>query len=124
MNAEVRVSQLASRLQRAYVVRAVEERLLRLFSEGKLTGTTEGRIVDANVKRDVLIEARERLGLDKDETLAVGDGANDIAMVEEAGLGVGFNPKKALAKVADAVIRDDLSALLWAQGIPRSEWVI
>jgi 2-oxoisovalerate dehydrogenase E1 component len=40
VNAEVRVNQLASRLQRAYVVRAVEERLLRLFSEGKLTGTT------------------------------------------------------------------------------------
>ena len=93
-------------------------------SRGKLAGTTEGRIVDAAVKRQVLIEARERLCLAAGETMAIGDGANDKLMVEEAGLGVAFRAKPALAEIADAGLNhNDLSALLWAQGIPRSEWV-
>ena len=92
---------------------------------GRLTGTTEGRIVDGSVKRDVLIEARERLGLRAEETMAIGDGANDRLMVAEAGLGVAYKAKPALQAVANARLdHNDLSALLWAQGIPRSEWVI
>jgi phosphoserine phosphatase len=72
----------------------------------------------------VLVEARERLGLSPDETMAVGDGANDIPMVEEAGLGVAYRAKPALAAVADARLdHHGLDALLWAQGIPRREWV-
>jgi phosphoserine phosphatase len=91
---------------------------------GRLTGTVEGRLVDAKIKREVLIEARERLRLPPAATLAVGDGANDMAMVEEAGLGVAFHAKPALAAVADARIdHHGLEALLWAQGIPRREWV-
>jgi phosphoserine phosphatase len=93
-------------------------------SAGRLSGSVEGRIVDSRVKRDALIEARERLGLPREATLAVGDGANDIAMVEEAGLGVAFHAKPALAAVADARIdHHGLEALLWAQGIPRAEWI-
>jgi phosphoserine phosphatase len=91
---------------------------------GKLTGTTEGRIVDGTVKRDVLIAERERLGLRPDQSLAIGDGANDRLMVEEAGLGFAYKAKPALQAVADARLdHNELSALLWAQGIPRSEWV-
>jgi len=94
-------------------------------SAGRLSGTVEGRIVDSAAKRHALIEARERLGLKKSETMAVGDGANDIAMVEEAGLGIAYRPKPALAAVADARLdHHGLDALLWAQGIPRAEWVI
>ena len=93
-------------------------------SEGQLTGLTEGRIVDSRRKHDVLSEARIELGLAMDETLAVGDGANDIPMVVEAGLGIAYRAKPALAQVADARIdNNDLTALLWAQGIPRHEWV-
>jgi len=93
-------------------------------SGGMLAGTTEGRIVDAVVKRQVLIEARERLCLAAQDTMAIGDGANDKLMVEEAGLGVAFRAKPALAEIADARLNhNDLSALLWAQGIPRAEWV-
>ena len=93
-------------------------------SDGKLTGRVEGRIVDSIVKRDTLIAARDRLGLEPAMTLAVGDGANDIAMIEEAGLGVAFRAKPALAAVADARLNyHGLDALLWAQGIPRSKWV-
>ena len=92
--------------------------------EGKLTGVTEGRIVDSRVKHDVLVEARGRLGLAADETMAVGDGANDIPMVEEAGLGIAYRAKPALAAVADARLdHHGLDALLWAQGIPRAEWI-
>jgi phosphoserine phosphatase len=92
--------------------------------DGKLSGTVEGRIVDSSVKHDTLVEARERLGLLAAETLAIGDGANDIAMVEEAGLGVAYRAKPALAAVADARLdHHGLDALLWAQGIPRAEWI-
>ena len=91
---------------------------------GRLTGTVEGRIVDSKVKLAALIEARGRLGLSRDETMAIGDGANDIAMVEEAGLGVAFRAKPALAAVADARLdHHGLDALLWAQGIPRRAWL-
>jgi len=91
---------------------------------GKLTGVTDGPVVDARVKHDVLVEARDRLGLSPAETLAIGDGANDMAMVVEAGLGIAYRAKPALAAVADARLdHHGLDALLWAQGIPRAEWV-
>ena len=92
--------------------------------DGRLTGLTEGRIVDARVKHDVLSGARDRLGLLPEETMAIGDGANDIPMVEEAGLGIAYRAKPALAAVADARLdHHGLDALLWAQGIPRTEWI-
>lgn len=93
-------------------------------SDGKLTGAVEGRIVDSRVKREVLVEAREQLGLTPEDTLAIGDGANDIPMVKEAGLGVAYRAKPALTAVADARLdHHGLDALLWAQGIPRAQWV-
>ena len=91
---------------------------------GRLSGQTEGRIVDSDRKHDVLSEARERLGLLRDDTMAIGDGANDIRMVEEAGLGVAYRAKPALAAVADARLdHHGLDALLWALGIAKAEWV-
>jgi phosphoserine phosphatase len=92
--------------------------------DGRLTGQTEGRIVDSRIKHDVLVEARGRLGLERSDTLAIGDGANDIALVTEAGLGIAYRAKPALAAVADARLdHHGLDALLWAQGIIRAEWV-
>jgi phosphoserine phosphatase len=92
--------------------------------DGRLTGSVEGRMVDSRVKHDTLVEARDRLGLSPFDTLAIGDGANDIPMVEEAGLGISYRAKPALAAVADARLdHHALDALLWAQGIPRAEWV-
>ena len=91
---------------------------------GRLTGGVEGRIVDSRVKCETLIAARRQLGLAPDETMAIGDGANDIAMVEEAGLGIAYRAKPALAAVADARLdHHGLDAMLWAQGIPRRDWV-
>jgi phosphoserine phosphatase len=92
--------------------------------DGKLTGTTEGRIVDSTIKHDVLSAARDELGLAVEDTMAIGDGANDILLIEEAGLGIAYRGKPALATVADALLdHHGLDALLWVQGIPRSEWV-
>lgn len=91
---------------------------------GKLTGFTSGPIVDSRRKHDVLTEAQTGLRLSAEDSLAIGDGANDIPMIVEAGLGVAYRAKPALAVVADACIEhNDLTAVLWAQGIPRSEWV-
>ncbi|MEO6359322.1 MAG: phosphoserine phosphatase SerB, partial [Sphingomicrobium sp.] len=97
----------------------------RLGAErGKLTGLVGDPIVDAVAKRAGLIALREELGLDPAEVLAIGDGANDRMMIEEAGLGVAYRAKPVLAKAADARLdHNGLDALLWAQGIERSEWV-
>jgi phosphoserine phosphatase len=93
-------------------------------SNGRLSGSVSGRIVDAAHKAQALVRTRDALGLDTAETLAIGDGANDIVMIEAAGLGVAYRAKPALAAVADARLdHHGLDALLWAQGIPRAEWV-
>ena len=92
--------------------------------DGRLTGDTNGVVVDAVAKQAALEEARDRLGLASDETMAIGDGANDRAMIEAAGWGIAFRAKPALAAVADARLdHHGLDALLWAQGIPRAEWL-
>ena len=92
--------------------------------DGKLTGAVKGRIVDSAVKHDTLVEARDRLGVEPEMTLAIGDGANDIAMIEEAGLGVAYHAKPALAAVADSRLdHHGLDALLWAADVARRHWV-
>jgi phosphoserine phosphatase len=94
-----------------------------VLAGGKLSGDVGDPIVDAKAKRAALIEVREQLGLASADVLAVGDGANDIPMIEEAGLGVAFKAKPALADVADAELKyHGLDALLWVQGVRRREW--
>ncbi len=95
-----------------------------LFDGRQLSGSVEDPIVDAHAKLDALVEAREEMGIKPEEVLAVGDGANDRLMVQEAGLGVAYRAKSALAEVADARLdHHGLDALLWAQGIRRRDWV-
>jgi phosphoserine phosphatase len=90
----------------------------------KLTGLVAKPIVDAAVKKQALLDAMAERGIAQAETLAVGDGANDIPMVRAAGLGVAYHAKPALADAADArIMANDLNALLFAQGYRRSEWV-
>jgi phosphoserine phosphatase len=94
-----------------------------VFAGGKLSGEVGDPIVDAMAKRDALVETREQLGIGREDVLAVGDGANDKLMIEEAGLGVAFRAKPALAEVADAELRyHGLDALLWVQGVSRRDW--
>ena len=102
-----------------------EHRANRLVVAGeRLTGAVEEPILGREAKLATLIELRERLGLAPAETLAVGDGANDLAMLGEAGLGVAYRAKPAVAAAAHARIdHGDLTALLYAQGYAASEFV-
>jgi phosphoserine phosphatase len=93
------------------------------INEGRLDGTVNGAIVGAEAKRQALLDAAALNGVELTDTLAIGDGANDIPMVEAAGLGVAYHAKPKLAAVADARIDHcDLSALLYAQGYAINEW--
>lgn len=97
------------------------------IADGILTGALVGDIVDASRKRAVLLAAVEKNGIDPDHILAVGDGANDLPMIAAAvegdGLGVGYHPRPQLAAAANFSVRyNDLTALLYAQGVPQSEW--
>jgi phosphoserine phosphatase len=70
------------------------------------------------------MKLRQRLGIAPDATLVAGDGANDIAMIQAAGLGVAYHAKPSVAKAAAArVDHGDLTALLYAQGYRREEFV-
>ena len=90
---------------------------------GRLTGRVPEPIVGAEAKRRALLDAAAGQGVDLSETLAVGDGANDIPMIEAAGLGVAYRAKPAVAAVAAARIEhNDLTALLYAQGYGRHDW--
>jgi phosphoserine phosphatase len=94
-----------------------------VFAGGKLSGEVGDPIVDAMAKRDALVEVRGELGLRPADVLAVGDGANDKMMIQEAGLGIAFKAKPALVQVADAELRHHgLDALLWVQGVRRRDW--
>lgn len=95
-----------------------------LIEAAALTGAVTKPIVDSTTKETTLLGAMAELGLDASATMAVGDGANDLAMIKQAGLGVAYHAKPIVAAAAGARIdHNDLTALLYAQGIPRSEWV-
>lgn len=97
---------------------------LAVGAGGRLTGRTVGRIVDAAAKRRVAEEILSAKEWGPDSLMAVGDGANDVPLIELAGLGIGYRPKPALANAANGLVRHhDLPALLWMQGIPRRDWV-
>jgi phosphoserine phosphatase len=74
------------------------------IKNGVLTGRLKGRIIDAAEKAKIIEELAEREGISKEDVVAVGDGANDKIMVENAGLGIAFNAKAALKEVADGSI--------------------
>jgi len=94
-----------------------------VFAGGKLSGEVGDPIVDAMAKRDALVEARDQLGLAAADVMAIGDGANDKLMIEEAGLGIAYCAKPSLAEVADAELKyHGLDALLWVQGVRRKDW--
>jgi phosphoserine phosphatase len=93
------------------------------IADGALLGTVTTPIVDAARKRTEL-EAAIAGGIDRALTLAVGDGANDIPMIQGAGLGVAYHAKPVTRAAAAAeIVHGDLSVLLYAQGIPTAEWV-
>jgi phosphoserine phosphatase len=94
-----------------------------VIAGGRLTGRVDEPILGRDAKLATLRELRARRGLAADETLAVGDGANDLAMLEEAGLGVAYRAKPTVAAAANARLdHADLSALLYAQGYATGEF--
>ncbi|MDG2481151.1 MAG: phosphoserine phosphatase SerB [Alphaproteobacteria bacterium] len=94
------------------------------IADGAMSGRLREPILDRDAKRTLLFEMMQELGLSSSETLAVGDGANDIAMLKAAGLGVGYHPVDAARRVADAAIdHADLSALLYLQGYVDEDFV-
>src|SRR5215212_5375237 len=102
-----------------------EHRSNHLILDGeKLAGMVDEPILGREAKLATLIELRTRFGLAHHETMAVGDGANDLAMLGEAGLGVAFRAKPAVAAAAHARIEyADLTALLYCQGYRQDEIV-
>ncbi len=97
---------------------------LLLDAGGRLTGEVAEPIFGRADKLATLIELTRRFGLAPDQTLVAGDGANDIAMIEAAGLGVAYHAKPKVAEAAAARIdHGDLTALLYAQGYRREEFV-
>lgn len=90
--------------------------------DGKLTGRVIGPIIDRAGKAKALRDFAQQAGVPMEQTVAVGDGANDIDMLAAAGLGVAFNAKPALREVADASLSYPyLDTLLFILGITRSE---
>ncbi len=90
--------------------------------DGRVTGRLEGRIIDGTAKAELLTEIAQREGVALEQTVAVGDGANDLEMLSIAGLGIAFNAKPVVGAVADtAVSVPYLDAILFVLGIRRSE---
>jgi phosphoserine phosphatase len=97
---------------------------LVLDAEGRLAGEVAEPIFGREGKLATLTELTNRFGIAADGSLAVGDGANDIAMIQAAGLGVAYHAKPKVAAAAAARIdHGDLTALLYAQGYRREEFV-
>ena len=92
--------------------------------DGRLAGTVASPVLGREAKLAALERLRDELRLQPQETMAVGDGANDLAMIKAAGLGVAFRAKPIVASESKAAVRHgDLTALLYLQGYRRREFV-
>jgi phosphoserine phosphatase len=93
-----------------------------LIDDGRaLTGAVADPILDRDAKKATLLRLAQERGLKLSATLAVGDGANDLAMLAAAGLGVAYHAKPIVAREARARIdHGNLRAVLFAQGYPAS----
>jgi phosphoserine phosphatase len=116
----------------AFTIRLAEEigfdeqraNTLLVDADGLLSGEVAEPIVGREAKRDTLLELRARLRVAGEDTLAVGDGANDLPMLQTAALGVAFHGKPVIRQAAAACIdHGDLTALLYAQGYRREEFI-
>jgi phosphoserine phosphatase len=92
------------------------------ISDGKLTGNLLGAIVDKKAKADALRDFAASENVNLAQTIAIGDGANDLGMLEIAGLGIAFNAKPAVRAAANSSINSPyLDSVLYLMGITRSE---
>jgi phosphoserine phosphatase len=90
---------------------------------GKLLGTTQEPIVDAERKRTELLAEAAAMKIGISQTIAIGDGANDIPMIEASGLGIAYHAKEKARAAADATVdHGDLTTVLYMMGIPKAQW--
>ena len=90
--------------------------------DGRLTGQVLGRVVDRARKAEALREFAALEGVTMAQTVAIGDGANDLDMLAAAGLGIAFNAKPVVREAADTALSVPfLDAVLFLLGIPREE---
>ena len=88
------------------------------ISDGLLTGEIEGPLIDSHAKRIALEQFAKQEKVPLEQTVAIGDGANDLEMIKAAGLGIAFNAKPKVAAAADTTISNqDLSTVLLLMGI-------
>jgi len=93
-------------------------------AQGRITGAVRPPIVTRDTKREALLVLAAELGIAPVQTIAVGDGANDLPMLAAAGLGIAFHPKPMVAEVARWHLdHADLTGLLYAQGYRKNEIV-
>ena len=94
------------------------------IANGKLTGRTTGLLIDRDAKAQALKKFAEQEGVSLNQTIAIGDGANDLGMLDAAGLGIAFNAKPAVKAAADSSINSPyLDTVLYLMGITRDEIV-
>ncbi len=94
-----------------------------VIEDGRLTGEIAPPILDRAAKRSALEALAAEQGLDLAASCAVGDGANDLDLIQAAGLGVGYRPKPALRRAADVSLdHGDLTGLLYLQGYRKAEF--
>ena len=101
-----------------------EHRANKLLREdGRLTGEVGRPILGRDAKRTLLLELLDRLNLEPNDAMAVGDGSNDVAMLKLAGCGVAFRAKPIVKRQSDTKLDfADLTGLLYLQGFKRSEF--
>ncbi len=97
---------------------------LEVDPSGKLSGQVKPPIIDASAKSERLETLAHKMGIHLDQVIAVGDGANDIPMLEAAGLGVAFRAKPKVQERADTALNQTLhlASLLYLLGVPEVEW--
>jgi phosphoserine phosphatase len=88
------------------------------IAAGALTGEVVPPVLGKDTKREILLRYCAELGIAPDDALAIGDGSNDLPMLQAAGLGIGYRPKPLLLAALDnCIIHGDLTAALYAQGL-------
>jgi phosphoserine phosphatase len=95
------------------------------MQDDRLTGLVLEPILDKNAKLDLLKHYRSKLNIQPEEVMAIGDGANDLPMLQAAGLGIGYRPKPLVKDSMDnCIIWGDLTAALYAQGFQQDDFVL
>jgi len=92
------------------------------IKDGKLTGKVLGKIINGEYKAEILEDIANKENISLDQVVAIGDGANDLLMLDKAGLGIAFNAHKAVREQADYNIsQKNLDSIIYLLGISEKE---